>query len=265
MYHHIKELGRGSFGRVSLVEHEAYGTVAAKVMDYTNEKDRDFIMREAQVLQHLTTKGCCSDHVVRLHGTENNLDAHQFTLYLEYIPGVDLEDFHVENVEDWLWLARTLIETVTCLHRCGVVHRDLKLDNVLYIPESHTLKVIDFNLACFIDSEVKPPPGAGCSPAFEGTLHYLSPEILDPPTEAKYNDLLRATDYWAVGIMLYQLWFETLPYEYVDDFDDLVEEIRHLTHVTFDDAPVEILNILSALLDVDWKRRLLRVSRLTWS
>lgn len=96
-------------------------------------------------------------------------------------------------------IMRQLIYSVKCMHDLGIVHRDLKLDNIL-IQNIHKndriqseIRIIDFGLTANMDQrEEKSLNG------LVGTPHYIAPEIV----QGKYDE---KCDIWALGVIAYQL------------------------------------------------------------
>lgn len=92
------------------------------------------------------------------------------------------------------------------------MHRDLKLENVLFKSKSkdnYHIKVVDFGIA-----------GVGEEKVDSGTLCYMSPEVLDK-VGAKTSP---AIDVWAIGVMMYTMIYGELPY-YSSDEKQLIKKI----------------------------------------
>jgi serine/threonine protein kinase len=86
------------------------------------------------------------------------------------------------------------------MHSQGVVHRDLKLDNILYDHNTKKIKIIDFGFAMAVKPEQK-------LDSYCGTPHYMCPEIVK---KTPYNGF--AADVWAAGVILYIIYVGKLPF-----------------------------------------------------
>ena len=84
------------------------------------------------------------------------------------------------------------------LHSLDIIHRDIKSDNVM-INKNGYLVLIDFGIS------FKLKPGLEAS-TVAGTMQYMSPEML---CNQKYG---KSIDWWAMGVLLYQMMFGCLPY-----------------------------------------------------
>lgn len=130
--------------------------------------------------------------------------------------GVDekADPYDDESCRCWF---RDLILGIEYLHAQGVVHRDIKPDNLL-LTEEDVLKIVDFGVSEMFskESEMKTAKSAG-SPAF------LPPELC----VAKHGDISgKAADLWSMGVTLYCLRFGRIPFEKTGVME-LYETIRN--------------------------------------
>jgi serine/threonine-protein kinase len=121
-----------------------------------------------------------------------------------------------------LILARQAVAGLAAAHRAGVVHRDVKPDNLFLLgPQGDPLglKVIDFGMARNVDGA-----GSGATLTAEGTLQYMPPEqILGDPVDAR-------TDVYALGVVLFRMLTGHLPF-------DTEPGVDLLAHQLFSPAP----------------------------
>lgn len=85
---------------------------------------------------------------------------------------------------------KQLCESLKYIHSQGIVHRDLKLDNIL-IDDRNNLKLIDFGFSICVDKDQK-------LKIFCGTPSFMAPEIVQ---KKDYNGF--ATDIWSLGVILF--------------------------------------------------------------
>ena len=87
------------------------------------------------------------------------------------------------------------------MHNKGIVHRDLKLENIL-VSENGYLKVIDFGISKELENDDL------VTDTVCGTAEYMAPEIL---SGENYN---KTVDLWSIGIILYELIFGGHPFNF---------------------------------------------------
>lgn len=146
---------------------------------------------------------------------------------LERVGGGELFDFiadHHDKIAQREWLVRMLFgelaNAVGWMHSINLVHRDIKLENILLthhlfsvdnlrpstLPSGPLLKISDFGLSRFIDP---------LSPLLEtrcGSEEYAAPELI---IGKRYDG--RKTDVWAMGVVLYALLSGSLPFLGLED------------------------------------------------
>jgi len=138
-----------------------------------------------------------------------------------------------------------VVQAMLYCHSRGVVHRDLKLENVMFKnkdDEDLFVKVIDFGIAGVAQEKVD-----------SGTLSYMAPECL----EKVAADTTPAIDVWAIGVMLYTMIFGTLPFT-ADDERTLVKQIKN-DQVKFPKtSPItpEGKEVIKAMLQKDPSKRI---------
>lgn len=211
-------LGKGSFGKVFLATDRHTGdTVAIKALAkkvVIMNSDVDDTFTERDVLCLAATKGPC-EFIAQLILTYQTPG--QLFFVMEFISGGDLM-FHIQEAGSWD-LKKTTFYSAECisalwfLHRNGVIYRDLKLDNILLTQAGH-LKLADFGM-----SKQGMLPGM-LTRTFCGTPDYIAPEILD---RKPYD---KAVDFWAMGVMVYEMLTGEAPFNGYDD-SDLFHSILH--------------------------------------
>jgi len=146
---------------------------------------------------------------------------------LEHIDGVELFDFLTKSpggrVQEVVvqHIMYQVLSTLEFMHTRNVMHRDIKLDNILINPATLQIKLIDFNLSTFfLPSQSKFTMPVGC-------IHYSSPAILEAckTQEATYGDDFGHCDVWASGVAAFGLLQSYFPFKQTKP-ERLLGEIR---------------------------------------
>ncbi len=164
-----------------------------------------------------------------------------FVLLLEDFDGVSLHDYlkaspNGLDLDTFLPLALTLAETIGQVHAMGVIHKDIKPDNIFINAQSGQLKLGDFGIASQLTTET---PIAQSLQRMQGTLAYMSPE----QTGRMNQPLDYRSDFYSLGVTFYQMLTGRLPFE-SDDAMELVHSHLAKTPAT----PSDVAPILSAVI-----------------
>ena len=208
-------LGKGSFSKVELANHIILNKkVALKVMTLSQIEDpyvRKNVQREANIMSRLN-----HPHVVALHEVYSSKDF--FCLALDFFPGGNLCDLvqdhpngKLEEEQARIYF-KQLVEGLSHIHSKGIIHRDIKLENIFLNKEKTKVVIGDFGLSNFWH------PGAKLETRC-GSAEYAAPEIFD-----KTKNYNQAVDIWSLGILLYAMLSGRLPFE-VEGGDNNIKEL----------------------------------------
>lgn len=185
-------------------------TVAVKVMHPGLGDDQDFaqrFVREARAAARLN-----HPHVVGVYdqGDDTSDGTDTVFLVMEYVPGHTLRDVVRKEApmapQRALALLEPVVSALAAAHRAGLVHRDVKPENVLIEDEAHggRVKVADFGLAKAVSADTQHTATGG---VLIGTVSYLAPElVVDGRSDAR-------ADVYAAGVVLYELLTGSKPHE----------------------------------------------------
>src|SRR5262249_27762791 len=131
-------------------------------------------------------------------------------LVMEYVEGVSVRRLlDRENLlapRRVVEIGRQICSAIAAAHRAGVIHRDLKPDNVMIemIDGRETARVLDFGIAKLKDSHQRRITETG---NVIGTPHYMSPE------QCSGNTVDHRSDIYALGVTLYEMLSGQLPFD----------------------------------------------------
>jgi len=203
-YEIIRELGRGGMGRVLLARDTRLGRrVAIKFLMQATRTQAARFLAEAR-----TTAQLSHENIVVIY--EIGEHAGVPFIALEYLEGEPLTTLVSRGGVPWGRAIELMVPVVRALvraHEHGVVHRDMKHDNVV-LTRDGVVKVLDFGIAKALGAPERAPSVTSFARAdtnltndgaLVGTLPYMSPEQLGMDSVDERSDI------WAVGVMLWEL------------------------------------------------------------
>jgi len=176
-YELVRELGQGGMAAVYLARHRASDRVVAiKAVRARYLDDPDAIKRFAREAR--TVAGLDHPNIVRTEAIRQ-IDDRAVAIIMEHIPGGTVRDrlreFGSLGAEDAEWILRDVANALGYAHRQGIVHRDVKPENIFLDATRRRALLSDFGIARTIDTE----SGITLFGAALGTPQYMSPEQID--------------------------------------------------------------------------------------
>ena len=196
-----KVLGEGAFGKVYLAKDEQLNRlVAIKISkEIINDKNvLDSFLSEAQMLAKLDHPNIVPVHDVGNSATEG------FFIISKYLDGGTLSKALTTNASDIIWVCKTIAMIADGLHHAhtrGLVHRDIKPDNIL-LDASGSPCIVDFGLALKEES-------FGQGKGLMGTPLYMSPE----QASGEGHRVDGRSDIFSLGVILYEMLAGRRPFE----------------------------------------------------
>ncbi|TNE50454.1 MAG: serine/threonine protein kinase [Deltaproteobacteria bacterium] len=205
-YRLLEVVGQGAVGTVYLARHMRLRNNADRVVKVIKEEmlqtqttvQRFF--REVQITAELSEN---NDHIIRIYDDFGELPHLGYFYVMEYIRGDSVRKFiqsqtHLPTLEWCIDIMGQLSDALHTAHMAGVIHRDLKPDNMMLTQKGahqHYLKVLDWGIAKPMVEEVD----VHLTQGLVGTPHYMAPE------QAMNQNIGPHTDIYAMAVILYEL------------------------------------------------------------
>uniref|UniRef100_A0A8C4LWD1 Serine/threonine-protein kinase Nek9 n=1 Tax=Equus asinus TaxID=9793 RepID=A0A8C4LWD1_EQUAS len=242
----IRVLGRGAFGEATLYRRtEDDSLVVWKEVDLTrlSEKERRDALNEIVILALLQ-----HDNIIAYYN--HFMDNTTLLIELEYCNGGNLYDkilrqkdklFEEEMV---VWYLFQIVSAVSCIHKAGILHRDIKTLNI-FLTKANLIKLGDYGLAKKLNSEYS------MAETLVGTPYYMSPELCQG---VKYNF---KSDIWAVGCVIFELLTLKRTFDATNPLNLCVKIVQGIRAMEVDSSQysLELIQMVHACLDQDPEQR----------
>ncbi len=234
----IRRLGFGSFGEVWLLREKDGREMAVAKIPHEEKLNRKFFV-EAAILGRLKEHPNAVKllDVVKIGG--------KVVLIQEYVSGKSFQELIDEGLDalgkEKYYLQ--LLDVVAYAHRHHIMHRDIKPENILITPEG-VLKLLDFGTA-------KDVTRRSISSTVIGSRPYMAPEQIMGRSRL-------ASDVWALGVILYALATDFLPFYSENEkelMDLILESPPQSPREIVPEIPEALERIILRCLEKEWKSR----------
>jgi serine/threonine protein kinase len=264
----IKVLGKGAYGEVYLSKKANSNKLfATKRIDKfrADNQLKKYFQYEINIM-----KGLNHENIIKLEDIK--MTANNYYVVLEYLNGGDLKSclhLYMQRYNTPFpevivqHLMKQIVRAVAYFHEFNVIHRDLKLDNIMVNFDSEKdkqdlnmmrakIKIIDFGCSIVIPSQ-----GGFCFTA-AGTPGYMAPFLLEEYyRNAKREGLVgygKEVDIWSLGCLCYELLMGKVPFN-SKEIPNLINQMNEGTYTLPPNSSAEIRDFLSKMLKHDGKAR----------
>jgi len=201
-YQILEEIGRGGMGLVyKALDTKLNRFVALKFLPQELTQDAEIktrFIREAQAASALDHPNICTVHEI------NETDDGRMYICMAYYEAETLKQI-IKNaplsIDEAINISLQICQGLSKAHKQGLIHRDIKPANIL-ITKDGLVKIIDFGLAR-LEGQTRLTRDSTSM----GTVAYLSPE------QAQGNEVDQRTDIWSLGVILYEMCTNKLPFD----------------------------------------------------
>lgn len=237
----VKTLGQGTYGKVKLaVEKKTgrqYAIKSIRKKKIATKQDLGRIRREIEIMSTLG-----HPHIISVYEVFENSD--KIILVMEYASGGELYDYinrkNGLSTSEARRFFRQIVSAVHYLHMHNIVHRDLKLENIV-LDKNGNVKIADFGLSnIYADDHMLN--------TFCGSPLYASPEIVNGQPYSGPE-----VDCWSLGVLLYTFVYGAMPFD-GSDFQRLRRQITDGNYME-PRKPSDATGLIRHLLTPDPKKR----------
>src|SRR5205823_2894128 len=241
-------IGRGGMGEVYRArDTQLNRPVAIKFLspDFVSPSARKRFQQEAKTASALN-----HPHILTVHEA-GEFEGQQY-LVTEFVDGGTIRQWARQEKPDWRQVIELLVgvaDGLACAHEAGILHRDIKPDNIL-VTKSGYAKLADFGLAKVTEGGQDDFTASRTRPgAIIGTIAYMSPE------QAAGKPLDTRSDIFAFGVVLYQMIAGRRPYKGATDLEMLQTIIHGMPEPLPADLPAALRGIVDKALEKDHAER----------
>jgi tRNA A-37 threonylcarbamoyl transferase component Bud32 len=223
-YRIVKPLDEGGMGTVFLAEHVLIKRkLAIKVLRPELAEDADVVERFMNEARAAGTLG--HPNIVESTDMGFTRDGIPYIVF-EFLEGTLLVDeiYRLRGlpVRRALKIAHQIASALDAAHRAGIVHRDLKSENVFLTDKDERpdhVKVLDFGISRFLETESDSRPRKG---NIMGTPEFMAPEQITTPDKVD-----RRADIYALGVIIYEMITARRPFRNDDDPQAVLHAVVH--------------------------------------
>lgn len=202
-----KSIGSGASGKVFLATQlTTNSNVAIKVaMQYLNDSQLNRFLHESQLLKKLS-----HPNIAKIISSGIIKDDDLPYIAMEYVEGINIHQYCLQNnlkFNQIIDLFKQTLDAIQFAHNKGIVHRDIKPDNIL-VTQDGTVKLLDFGIAFTTQDSTRQLTQLTKTGEIVGTLAYMSPEQV-----SGQDSIDTRADVYSLGVVLYQLLSNTLPHK----------------------------------------------------